>query len=125
MEMIKLPDTEFEIMKVIWENEPPITTKIIMEAIGDKKGWKVPTVISFLNRLIEKGFLRTEKNSKERSYFPIIRKEDYLKFESENFMKNYHANSFFSLFGALCNGKKLTEDEIKELEMIIQRERTK
>ena len=32
MEKIKkLPDAEFEIMKVVWANEPPITTPIIME----------------------------------------------------------------------------------------------
>lgn len=39
MEKIKkLPDAEFEIMKVVWANEPPITTPIIMniwERIGN------------------------------------------------------------------------------------------
>lgn len=121
--MKKLPDTEFEIMKVMWDIEPPITTRIIKETIGNQKDWKGPTVISFLNRLIEKGFVRTEKNGKERMYFPIIMKEEYLKFESENFIKNYHANSFFSLVGSLYDGKKMTNDEIEELEMIIKRGR--
>lgn len=117
----KLPDTEFEIMKAIWENKPPLTTSMLMEALGNEKGWKVPTLISFLNRLVEKGFLRTEKNGKERTYYPLIKKDDYLKFESKNFIKNYHDNSFLSLVNTLYDGKKLSSDEIRELEILIKK----
>ncbi len=31
----KLPDAEFDIMKVVWANEPPITTNMIMEQLGN------------------------------------------------------------------------------------------
>lgn len=117
----KLPDTEFEIMKAIWEKEPPITTNMLMEALGNEKGWKVPTLISFLNRLVKKGFLRTEKNGKERTYFPLIEKEDYLKFETNNFMKVYHSNSFLSFVNALYDGKKLTDEEVQELRKLIEK----
>ena len=33
-------------------------------------------------RLVERGFLRSEKHGKERTYFPLVSKEDYLKFET-------------------------------------------
>lgn len=111
----RLPDTEFEIMKVVWANEPPITTNMIMEALGNKREWKAPTVISLMLRLVEKGFLRTEKNGKERTYFPLVEKEDYLKFETGNFMKLYHENSFLSFVNTLYDGKQLNDDDIEEL----------
>ena len=44
--MERLPNAEFEIMKVIWANEPPITTNIIMEQLGEKKKWKRQTIIT-------------------------------------------------------------------------------
>jgi len=113
--MKKLPDTEFEIMKVVWANEPPITTNIIMEQLGKKRGWKAPTVISLMLRLVEKGFLRTEKNGKERTYFPLVAKEDYLKFETGNFMRLYHENSFLSFVNTLYDGKQLSNHDIEEL----------
>ena len=47
----KIPDAEFEIMKVVWSNEPPLTTKVIMEQLGNEKEWKAPTVISLMLRL--------------------------------------------------------------------------
>ena len=96
----KLPDTEFEIMKVVWANEPPITTNMVMEQLGNEKGWKAPTVISLMKRMVNRGFLETEKDGKERIYFPLVSKEDYLKFETGNFMKQYHENSFLSQWPA-------------------------
>lgn len=111
----KLPDTEFEIMKVVWANDPPITTNIIMEQLGNTRKWKAPTVISLMLRLVEKGFLKTEKNGKERTYFPLIAKEDYLKLETGNFMKLYHENSFLSFVNTLYDGKKLNDSDIEEL----------
>ncbi|HWQ74778.1 MAG TPA: BlaI/MecI/CopY family transcriptional regulator [Syntrophomonas sp.] len=111
----KLPDTEFEIMKVVWANEPPITTNMVMEQLGNERKWKAPTVISLMLRMVEKGFLRTEKKGKERIYYPLVAKEDYLKFETDNFMKLYHENSFLSLVSTLYNGQQFSEHDIDEL----------
>jgi predicted transcriptional regulator len=116
----KLPDTEFEIMKVVWENVPPITTSIVMEQLGNEKKWKAPTIISLMLRLVERGFLRTEKNGKERIYYPLISKEDYLKFETGDFMKFYHESSFLSFVNTLYDGKKLNDSEIEQLEKWIK-----
>ncbi len=113
--MQKLPDAEFEIMKVVWANEPPITTNMIMEQLGNKRKWKAPTVISLMLRLVKRGFLRTEKSGKERIYFPLVTKEEYLEFETGNFMKHYHENSFLSLVNTLYAGKQLSDSDMEEL----------
>lgn len=116
MEKIKkLPDAEFDIMKVVWANEPPVTTPIIMERLGKDREWKIQTVVSLMLRLVERGFLRTEKHGKERTYFPLITKEDYLKFETGNFMKQYHDSSVFNLINTLYDDKALTDKDIDEL----------
>lgn len=111
----KLPDAEFEIMKVVWANEPPITTSIIMDHLGNEKEWKAQTVLTLMARLVERGFLRTEKNGKERTYFPLISKEEYLKFETGNFMERFHGNSFASLITTLYEGKKIKDSDLDEL----------
>jgi predicted transcriptional regulator len=113
--MKKLPDAEFDIMKVVWSNTPPITTSIIMQQLGNEKNWKAQTTISLLLRLVERGFLRTEKNGKERTYFPLVSKEDYLKFETGNFIKQFHDNSLLKLVNALYGDETLTDKDIDEL----------
>nr|WP_281532235.1 BlaI/MecI/CopY family transcriptional regulator [Anaerocolumna aminovalerica] len=114
--MKKLPDAEFDIMKVVWANNPPITTNIIMQELGNEREWRAQTVISLMLRLVERGFLRTEKNGKERTYFPLISKEDYLKFETGDFIERYHGNSFTSLVATLYDGNKLCH---KGVEIIV------
>ncbi|MEA4848100.1 MAG: BlaI/MecI/CopY family transcriptional regulator [Clostridiaceae bacterium] len=121
--MKRLPDTEFEVMKVVWANEPPITTNIIMEQLGKEKGWKAPTILSLMLRLVERGFVRTEKISKERTYFPLVTKEDYLKFETGDFMERFHNNSFTSLIATLYDGKKLKGSELDELIKLLKEKR--
>lgn len=116
MEKIKrLPDAEFEVMKVVWDNEPPITTAMVMDKLGDKRKWKAPTVLTLMRRLVERGFLRTEKKGKERKYYPLISKKEYLELETEKFLKQYHENSFLSLINTLYNTKKPNEEELDKL----------
>jgi len=111
----KLPDAEFDIMKIVWANTPPITTTEIMKQLGQEKGWKIQTLVSLMQRLTERGFLRSEKHGKERTYFYLVNKEDYLKFETGNFMKQFHNNSFLNLVNTMYGGKALTDNDIDEL----------
>lgn len=111
----KLPDTEFEVMKTIWSNEPPVTTSILMGQLGNEKGWKQQTLIVLLLRLVERGFLRTEKNGKERTYYPLVTKEQYLKFETSCFIERFHNHSILSLVNTLYDGKELKDTDLEEL----------
>jgi predicted transcriptional regulator len=113
--MKKLPDAEFEIMKVVWANEPPITTSMVMEQFGNSRKWKAQSAISLMLRMVDRGFLRTEKNGKERTFFPLIAKEDYLSFETNNFVKQFHDNSFLNLVNTMYSNKAFTDDDVDEL----------
>jgi predicted transcriptional regulator len=113
--MKKLPDAEFDIMKVVWANEPPMTTPIIMEQLGREKEWKIQTVVSLMLRLVERGFLRSEKHGKERTYYALVDREDYLKFETGNFMRQFHDNSFLNLVNTIYANEALTDNDMDEL----------
>jgi len=111
----RLPDTEFELMRIIWRQEPPITTARIIQELGDSVNWKPQTVLTMLVRLIEKGFLSSERVGKERNYTPIIAESEYMSVETGEFMFRYRGNSIGSLVKTLYDGKDLTEEELAEL----------
>ena len=114
--MIKrLPDAEFEVMKVIWNNTPPVTTLEIMEKLESGKDWKPQTVLTMLIRLIEKGFLKSERVGRERNYTAIITEQDYMIVETGDFMRRYSGNSVASLVKTLFEGLTLSQDDLKEL----------
>lgn len=119
--MKELSNTEFEIMKVVWENEPPITSNIIMEHLGNEKQWKLATILTLLNRLVKKGFLKTEKLSKERLYYPIVERDKYLAIETSKFMKNYHNNSLKSFVDILFLNDNTNKKEIESLMEFLER----
>jgi predicted transcriptional regulator len=121
--MKKLPEAEFQVIKAIWAYEPPVTSSMIMEYLASEKSWRIQTVVALLGRLVEKGFLRSEKKSKERLYYPLVSKEDYLLFETGHFVKQYHENSFISLLSTLHADKELSNDDLDELQEWIKKRR--
>jgi len=121
MEKIKkLPDAEFEIMKAVWAIEPPVTSYKIMQQLDNEKKWVTQVIITFLTRLVDKGFLRSEKVGRDRFYYPLVEREDYLNFETGNFIKQYHDNSFSNLVKTLNANKALTDEDIEELYEFLQ-----
>jgi predicted transcriptional regulator len=111
----RLPDAEFELMRIIWGNAPPMSTNQIIANLDADITWKPQTVLTLLVRLIEKGFLSSEKLGKERTYSPIVSREEYLRAETGSLFDRLHGNSIFSLVNTLYDGKRLSEKEIADL----------
>jgi len=111
----RLPDTEFELMRIIWQQEPPVTTARVIQELGDNVNWKPQTVLTMLVRLIEKGFLSSERVGKERNYTPIISKSEYMSLETGEFMFRYRGNSIGSLVKTIYDGKDLSNEDLNDL----------
>lgn len=122
--MERLPEAEFEIMKIVWANNHPVTTRLIMHQLEDKKTWKIQTVVSLMKRLVNRGFLRSEKLGKERNYYPTVNRDDYLQFETEYFMRQYHKNSFLNLVNTLYENKDISDEEINALLQWVEERRS-
>lgn len=111
----KLPDSELELMKIIWANNPPMSTNEIIEKLDEDNNWKPPTVLTLLMRLVNKDFLKSERKGKERIYCPIVNEQEYFQFETVNFIKKFHQNSLASLVNTLYDGKQLSDRDIEQL----------
>ena len=111
----KLPDAEFDVMMAVWEGTPPVNTAYLMEKVGRGRGWKAPTLISFLVRLEERGYISSEKRGKERYYTPVANRTEYLRTSTEMFVRQFLGGSFVRMMVSLYNGKKLSEADIDEL----------
>ncbi len=113
----RLPDAEFEIMQAAWQLEPPVTSNMLMEVLNrdGEKVWKPQTIHTLLGRLVDRGFLKTEKKGKERYFTPLIGRDQYLQFETRSFVKQYHNNSILNLVNTVYQGNSLSEDDIAEL----------
>ncbi len=111
--MKKLSDSEFQIMKVIWKLEIPTTSARIMENL--QTNWKVTTILTFLSRLVKKGFLKYSKKGKENYYSLQITEAEYMQYESLNFLERYQHTSLVSLISNFYTQSEISEKDIEEL----------
>jgi len=115
MKSMRLPDAEFEIMDILWDSEPPVTTAMIWERIGRGRGVKIQTIVTLFGRLTERGFLRFERGKgREREFYPLISRDEYLQMETEHFLGRHHKHSYASLLSAL-RPERMTDGELDEL----------
>ena len=111
--MKRLPESELEIMMIIWRHDGPVN-RMEIEA-GLEKKVAAPTVLSFLNRLEAKGFVRVEKIGKVNWYTPLVEEEAYLQRESKNILQKLYRNSLKNFVAALYDGDALTQQDMEEL----------
>lgn len=121
--MKRLPDSELEIMLIIWELDKPVTRFDIEERMEKDRKLSPTTVLSFLSRLQEKGFLEVRKSGKNNVYIALIDKESYMRTESRNILKRLYQNSAKNFLAALYDGDNLSSEDLAELEEYISSKR--
>ena len=121
--MKRLPDSELEIMMIIWDLDKPVTRFEIEKQLDGERKLSPTTILSFLSRLQKKGFLGVQKAGKNNVYAALINKESYMQAESRNILKRLYQNSAKNFLAALYDGNSLSGEELKELEDYISEKR--
>lgn len=115
MEYKTLPNSELELMMILWKAQKPMTRPEIEEQLPRDRKLSKTTVLSFLSRLEEKGFVRVEKEGRSNCYIPLIAEKDYLEQESSNILKRLYHNSVKKFVASLYDGEELSKEQIDEL----------
>lgn len=119
-ELSRLPDTELEIMKVVWNNENNLSTSEIKEQLEIKRAWNISALQTLLNRLIERGFLQSYKEGKNRFYISSVEEESYLALENRIFLNKVNNNSLTKLVASLYDSRAISENDLDELAAYIR-----
>lgn len=117
--MKRLPDSELEVMQIIWDLNRPVDRKDIEEQLYKKHRIAVTTLLTLLSRLAERGFISIEKNGKRSKYTALVEKKDYLSEQGSFFFKDLCSGDVGVLANALCDSK-LTKEEIEELRRLLE-----
>ena len=71
----RLPDSELDIMLVVWNAPAAISAPAILE--GLERDLTASALHSYLKRLTDKGFLSCTKQGKVNTYLPLMSREAY------------------------------------------------
>jgi predicted transcriptional regulator len=122
MERIKrLPDSELEVMLLIWQSTEPIHTGEILQRLKDSRECNLQMVQSALNRLTSKGFVQCDKIGRLNYYTPLVDKELYLEQETDSFVERLYNNSPSKLVTKLLSKQSMSETEISEIRRLLEK----
>ena len=120
MEEIKrLPESELEIMQIIWKKSAPVSRVDIEQALQETHPLAPTTILTLLTRLCEKGFLSLKKEGRSNLYEPLITEKEYLAAESRSFLDRVFHGSVASFATALCDSG-VTKEELEELRRLLE-----
>ena len=111
----RLPESELDIMLVLWNGTPPMTRPEIERVINTRKNLAPTTILSLLTRLESKKFVEVTKQGKMNLYTPLISQTDYQAHESQSVLEKLYGNSLKKFVTSLYHGKKISSEEIHEL----------
>lgn len=121
--MKRLPDAEFSVMQGVWSCDVPVSTADLKAYLDEKKEWNMSALQTVLSRLEEKGFVKSEKNGRNRFYTPIISEEEYLVEEGRSFAERIGEKSLPKLVAAMFDNRKISDEEAEELLAFIESKR--
>ncbi len=117
---MRLPDTELEIMKVIWEADQTLSTSEIKAILEQHRPWNISALQTLLNRLIERGFLSSYKDGKNRFYTAQVAKADYVAMENKSFLEKVNDRSVTKLVASLYESHSISDADLDELAAFIR-----
>ena len=121
MKLKRLPDSELDIMLIIWDAGKPVNRSYIEGKINEKKNLASTTILSLLSRLTEKGFVHCEKEGKNNIYSPLVKEDDYIQNEGKSILEKLYGNSLKNFVAALYDGKKVNDNELEELRKFLDK----
>ena len=111
--MQKLSESELSIMMKIWDENKPLYLEEIIELLKEYN-WAESTVRNFLSRIIDKGYLRTEKDGRKNVYIPLV-SQDYINKKSKGIIEKLYDNSVKKFVVELYESNSIDHDDLLEL----------
>lgn len=114
----KISDAEWEIMRVIWTNQP-VTSRKITEVLSEKMAWKAATIKTLIGRLVEKGFVSTEADGKRFLYSARISEEESVRELTGSVLQHVCSTKVGATIAKLILQSVLSNGDIKLLERAV------
>ena len=115
---LRMGAVESRFAELIWAHEPVPSPELVRLAERELT-WKKSTTYTVLKRLCERGIFQNQ-GGVVRS---LISRQDFYAAQSEKFVEETFSGSLPAFLAAFTTRKKLSEEEIAELQALIDQSR--
>ena len=102
----QISEAEYEVMKVVWKYAPINTNEITEKQ-------------TLIKRLVTKGALAYEKQSRVFVYTPLVKEKEYIGQESSSFLKRFYDGDITAMLSEYIENDRLSDSEIEHLRSLL------
>ncbi len=118
---VELTEAEWEIIKVVWEQEP-CAAGTVQEALADTKGWTYTTVKLTMDRMVVKGFLGINKIRNLQLFHSCITEAQARGNELRKMLKRAFGGTLTPMLKYLVEHEGLSADEADDMRTFIEKQ---
>ena len=119
----ELTEGEWAIMQAVWDNEP-CAAPTVQELLQKQKGWHYSTVKTLMDRMVTKGLLSAEKIRNLTLYRSAVTRKQAQKGEIMRAVKRAFDGALTPMMQFLVDTNQLSQEQLRELEVLIRRKRS-
>ena len=116
---VKISESEWEVMKVVWD-KAPVAAADVAEELSARKGWAVRTTRTLLDRLRKKRAVECDEGGKRFLYRPRVSLQDCVREASRSFRDRVFGGQPAAMLIHLVEETRLTPNEIAQLRRILE-----
>ena len=116
---MKISESELKILESLW-TQSPLTVGQIIQRIQKHTDWHENTIKTLLTRLMKKKAVCRYKDGKRFFYSAKVERDIIVSQETENFLSKFFGGNMAPFVAHFNKTKKLSEEEITQLEVIIE-----
>lgn len=117
----EITDAEMSVMEVLWDRaEGETIREIVLAVYGRHEHSLHAGVKSFLDRLIEKGFVRVDKARFAHRFFAAITRQEFVGRQLKQIAENHFSGSFVPMLLSLVEQSPLSRADRAAIEKLIK-----
>ena len=114
--MQQISNCELELMKIIWGSKGKALYADLVKALEEKgTPWTKNTIITLCSRLVDKGFLKTNKIGRRNEYTSVISEAEYQATQTQDFLEKIYEGDAKGLVATLLQKDLLSCEEYEDL----------
>lgn len=114
--MQQISNCELELMKIIWGSKGKALYADLVKALEEKgTPWTKNTIITLCSRLVDKGFLKTNKIGRRNEYTSVISEAEYQATQTQDFLEKIYEGDAIGLVATLLQKDLLSCEEYEDL----------
>lgn len=117
-----ISEAEWHVMREFWKRGTA-TTAEVADVLRGERSWKPGTILTLINRLVNKGALSFTKRGREHVYSPTVAEGDYAHRESRSLLDRVFQGRLAPLVACLVDREKVSDADLDELREILDRKR--